>query len=107
MRSAIGRRFKDLLYAYEADAGGHEVLSQGQLAIIRRIAMLQVQLELLEQKFALAEGGIASQRDLLFYQRTAGQQRRLIESVNLHHGRIARDITTDPLRYAQSYETTP
>src|SRR5260370_38187975 len=56
-RSAWMRRFRDLISAHESDAGGRDVLSEGQRAIIRRASLLQCQLELMESRFAQNEGG--------------------------------------------------
>ena len=99
-RSAWVRRFRDLIYAHEADAGGEDVLSEGQRSIIRRAAMLELQLEMMESKFADNDGE-ASAKQLDAYQRTAGALRRLIEALGLHQGRKLRDVTPDPLTYAQ------
>lgn len=71
--------------------------------MIRRIACLQVELELLETRFAVAGGAEAGDLDL--YQRTAGNLRRLLEGIGLD--RQPRDITPDPLTYARDYESTP
>ena len=58
-RSATMRRFRDIIHAHQADLGGEPVLSEGQKAIIRRAALLQLQLEMMEQKFALRDDGSA------------------------------------------------
>jgi hypothetical protein len=86
------RRIKDLLRAYAVDLGGEDRLSEGQRAIVRRCVMLQTQLELLEAKFAENDGA-ASRVDLETYQRCSNSLRRLLESLNLHRGRIAKDVT--------------
>jgi hypothetical protein len=90
-RSAFMRRLRDLIYTHEADLGGVETLSEGQKAIVRRIAMIEVQLELLEKRFAEADGA-ASHRDLETYQRASSTLRRLLESLNLLRGRKPRDV---------------
>lgn len=92
-RLAPMRRMKDLLQAYCQDAGGEDILSQGQRSLIRRAVVLEIQLEKLESKFANNDGS-ASARDLDLYGRTSGQLRRIVESLELHKGRIARDIST-------------
>jgi hypothetical protein len=89
------RRFRDLLYAHESDLGGVEHLSEGQRSILRRAAMLELQCELYEEKFATNEG-LASTLDLNMYQRTSNSLRRLLESLGLNRGRHARDVTPDP-----------
>jgi hypothetical protein len=102
-RSAWMRRFRDLLHAHQSDLGGDECLSEGQRSLLRRAAMLEIQCELLEQKFANNDG-VAGTKDLDLYARTSGNLRRLLESLGLHHGRRPRDVTPDPLEYAASYD---
>jgi hypothetical protein len=87
------RRFRDLLQAHTADLGGSELLSEGQRSMLRRAAMLEIQLEMLEQQFA-ANDGIASAKALDLYARTSGNLRRLIESLGLNMGRRPKDVTT-------------
>src|SRR5262249_16947268 len=89
---AFMRRSRDLIYQHETDLGGVDSLSEGQRAIVRRVAMLQVQLEALERKFAENEG-TASRWDLEAYQRASNSMRRLLESLGLNKGRVPRDIT--------------
>jgi hypothetical protein len=72
------------------DAGGEDVVSAAEHSIIRRIATISVELELLERKFALKGKG-ASPEDLDLYFRGANSLRRLLESVGLK--RVARDVT--------------
>jgi hypothetical protein len=91
-RSAWVRRFKDLLHAHQTDLGGDDILSEGQRSILRRAAMLELQCEMLESKFA-ANGGAATPQELDCYQRSSNSLRRLIESLGLHRGRLARDVT--------------
>lgn len=79
-------------------------MSEGQRTILRRIAMLELQCELMESRFA-ANQGEASLKQLEIYQRTSSALRRLLESVGLNTGRKPRDITpTDPLDYAAKLE---
>lgn len=52
--------------------------------------MLELQMEMLESRFA-EKDGVASADQLLLYQRTANSARRLFESVGIK--RRARDIT--------------
>jgi hypothetical protein len=80
-----------------ADLGGDDNVSEAERSIIRRVATLTVELELLELKFAKAGGAEAANLDL--YQRTAGNLRRLLEAIGLQ--RRARDVTPDPLTYAR------
>jgi hypothetical protein len=66
-------------------------------SITRRVAVLSVELEHLEARFATA--GAASAEELDLYQRTANTLRRLLEAVGLQ--RRPRDVTPDPLVYAR------
>jgi len=90
-RTAWMRRLKDLLGAHSADLGGEDILSEGQRALIRRASMLELQLEMLEGKFARNDGE-ASRADLDLYGRTAGNLRRIVESLGTHAGRRPRPL---------------
>jgi hypothetical protein len=92
-RSATMRRLRDIIYAHTADLGGTDTLSEGQRAILRRAALLQVQLEMMEQKFAQREDNSATGKEIEVYQRASGALRRLLESLGLHEGRQPRDAT--------------
>ncbi len=86
-RSVWARRFRDLIDLHVTDRGGD--MSQAKRSIIRRAAALEVELERLEAKFALA--GEASAADLDLYQRASNTMRRHLESVGLD--RVARDVS--------------
>jgi hypothetical protein len=96
------RRLKDLLDEAISDMGGVDNTSAAERHIIRRACVLIVELERLEGKFAQASE--VSIDDLDCYGRTAGNMRRLLESVGLQ--RRARDVTPDPLEYAARREHT-
>ena len=91
------RRTKELIADHTADFGGVDNCSAAERSIIRRACVLTVELERLELKFAVADQ--ASNDELDLYQRTAGNLRRLLESVGLQ--RRARTIPNDPLDYAR------
>lgn len=98
-RTAIARRFRDLTQLHIADLGGeHAGLSEGQYCLARRAACLTVHLEMMESKFA--QNGGAETGDLEVYQRCANSLRRLLESLGIHRGRVARDIAPDLQTYA-------
>jgi hypothetical protein len=80
-RSAWVRRAKELLAAHVSDMGGEDNISAAEHSIARRAAVLTVELERLEQRFALA--GEASADDIDLYARVASNLRRLLESVGL------------------------
>jgi hypothetical protein len=88
-RSAWVRRCKELIADHIADLGGEANTSAAERSLIRRASVMTVELERLEVKFATA--GEASPDDLELYQRTAGNLRRLLESIGLR--RRARDVT--------------
>ena len=94
-RSAWARRFRDLIAAHASDLGGEDLLSEGQRAIVRRAALLQVELEFQETKFANMheQGKVPGAHRIEHYHRTSSALRRLIESLGLHQGRKPRDVT--------------
>jgi hypothetical protein len=69
------------------------------LSIVRRAAVLSLELEIMEAKFE--HEGEASLKQLDAYQRTANSLRRLLEAVGLH--RRPKDITPHPLDYAKDF----
>jgi hypothetical protein len=85
-RSPWIRRCKDVIRAHLSDKPDATAAEQ---AIIRRAAVLIVELERLERQFALA--GEADPETLDLYGRVAGNMRRLLESVGLD--RRAKDVT--------------
>ena len=88
-RSTWARRMRDLLDLHTADLGGVDVASAAERSIIRRASTITVELELLEQRFAIAGG--ASIADLDLYLRASNTLRRLFEVVGLQ--RRQRDVT--------------
>jgi hypothetical protein len=87
-RSTWVRRMRDLIGMHTSDLGGNDNVTEAERSIIRRCAVLTVELEHLEFLFATAGEATADQLDL--YQRTANSLRRLLEAVGLQ--RRARDI---------------
>jgi hypothetical protein len=98
-RSPWIRRAKDLIGEHLQDLGGPDNTSAAERSIVRRVAVLSVELEHLETRFATA--GEANAEDLDLYQRTANSLRRLLEAVGLQ--RRPRDVTPDPLAYAREH----
>jgi hypothetical protein len=84
------RRLRDLSRSYQADCGN--VLSEGQRTLVKRAALLTLQLELMESNFA-KNNGEASPQQIDCYQRVCNTLRRLLESLEIHKGRVARDVT--------------
>ena len=96
------RRLRDIIHGHVADAGGIDLLSTAEQSIVRRASMLELQLEMLETKFA-GNDGVASSDQLLLYQRTANSTRRLLEAIGLR--RRSRDVTPPhPLDYARAFD---
>ena len=94
-RSVWARRMRDLIEAHIADLGGADLCSQAERSLVRRVACLSVELELLESRFAT--DGQASPQSLDLYQRTSNSLRRLLEAVGLK--RRPRDVTPDLRSY--------
>jgi inactivated superfamily I helicase len=100
-RSAWMRRLRDLIVAHISDLGGDSEISNAQMLLIRRAAMMALQLELMESNWAKHDG-MASAAQLNDYQRTASALRRILESIGLK--RVARDITPTLETYALETE---
>jgi hypothetical protein len=89
-RSGWVRRAKELIDSHAAALGGVDNVSPAESALVRRSAVLIVELERLERIFALAGQADADSLDL--YARVAGNLRRLLEAVGLQ--RRSRDVTS-------------
>jgi len=98
-RSAWMRRLRDLITAHTADLGGEDLCSEAEQRLIRRAAMLTIQTEMMDQKFALNDGE-ASQTDLETYQRLVNTLRRTLESLGL--SRRSKDVTPSLEQYLQA-----
>jgi hypothetical protein len=90
-RSAWVRRAKDLIHGYSSDLGGADIVSTAERSIIRRVATLETQLEMLEARFAEANG-VGRDSDIDLYIRASGGLRRLLETIGLQ--RRSRDVAT-------------
>jgi hypothetical protein len=97
-RGAWARRLKDLIGGQVADLGGEEMVSEAEKVLVRRAAMLTLQLELMEQRFAANEAGEASPKQIETYQRCTNTLRRTLESLGLK--RRAKDLTPTLEEYA-------
>jgi hypothetical protein len=86
------RRAKDIINDLTSDKDFDQVTA-AEASLIRRAAVISVELEALECVFALA--GRASERDLDLYTRTTNTLRRVLESIGLE--RRAKDITPPTL----------
>jgi hypothetical protein len=101
-RSAIARRYKDIIGAHVSDLGGADHLSEAQLTLIRRVATMTVVLEQMDSEFAIENG--VKDRDFELYQRGSNTLRRLLETLGTTRGRKARSVNepTDLNEYLRS-----
>jgi hypothetical protein len=89
-RSAWMRRYRDLIADHVNDLGGPSAISEAEKVLVRRAAMLTLQTELMETRWA-QNNGEASPRQIETYQRCTNTLRRTLESLGLQ--RRPRDVT--------------
>jgi len=95
------RRFRDLIQLHLSDLGGEQAASEGELALVRRVAALIVELELMEARFAsLPDGESPASSTFDLYQRAVNSLRRTLLSLGLR--RRPRDITPTLDEYTAS-----
>lgn len=99
-RSAAARRFRDLVNAFCSDAGGADACSEVKLGLIRRLASVTVQSELLEAKMV---GGQAV--DVATLCALASTVVRLSQRLGLN--RVPRDVTPSVSEYLRSKHGAP
>ena len=87
-RTAWMRRLRDLVAEHTAQLGND--VTEAERRLIARAAMLTIQCEMLDAKFANEEG-VACRTDIETYQRCSNTLRRLLESLGLQ--RRAKNIT--------------
>jgi hypothetical protein len=95
-RSAIARRFRDVIAAVVSDLGGAANTTEMRLHLVRRFAALVVQAEAMEAR--LVEG---EQIDASAHAHISSTLMRLAARIGLK--RVSRDVTPDPLDYAREY----
>jgi len=100
-RSTWVRRCRDVIALHLSDMGGESNTSAAERSLIRRIAVLTTELEMLEQRFAAV--GMATAIDLDLYVRGAGHLRRLLESIGLQ--RRQKDVTPSLSEYLKMKAT--
>jgi hypothetical protein len=93
-RSVWARRCRDLIALHVSDMGGEDHLSEAQRSIIRRAAVLTIELEQMEMRFAAGE---ASPRSLDTYQRLTNTLRRVLQTLGIE--RRAKDVTPSLEQY--------
>lgn len=87
-RSPWSRRMRDLIALHVSDMGGESELSEAQRSMVRRAAVLTIELEKMEVRFATDDGDV---KLIEAYQRTTNTLRRLLETIGIK--RVPRDIT--------------
>lgn len=99
-RSAHARRLRDLIAGFTSDMGGAATLSEAQKGLIQRICVVQVELEHMDNLFALKRENDmeVSATALDRYALLSERYKRLIESLGLNEGRKQRDITPNAQR---------
>ena len=85
-RSAVARRYRDLVAAAAADMGGVDRCSEARLQLIRRFAALSVQAEAMEAQ--LANG---ADIDITEYSQLTSTLVRVVTRLGIN--RIARNVT--------------
>jgi hypothetical protein len=88
-RGTWAKRYREICAAHCSDLGGFENLSQAELAIIKRAATLQVELE--AQEATLANGEAPKGFSLVEFAQVSNGLRRLLETVGIK--RVCRDIS--------------
>ncbi len=103
-RSIWARRMRDLMELHLDDLGGAENTSEAERSIVRRVAVIETELEYQESRFAelRMDGKEPSEKLLDLYSRLAGNLRRLLESIGLK--RRVLDITPDLQTYLRATE---
>jgi hypothetical protein len=79
-RSAWMRRLKDIIQNSISDFGGEENMTQAQLLLVRKAAMLELQTEMQERRWAEQNNGEASPKSLDLYIRATGSLRRSLSA---------------------------
>ena len=104
-RSSWARRARTVARALTIDLGGQGEVSSAERILIRKVATLEVQLAMIEQRMASAEG-TATHTDLDLFARGLGHLRRALETLNKRLARCARDVTPpkSPLDVLMEFE---
>jgi len=91
-RTATGRRYRDLIYTFTSDLGGYDMLSENQLQLARRNALISSLCEGIE-----AQAVQERQIDVSAYVVLVNCQRRLCETLGLR--RVARTVPNGVLEH--------
>jgi hypothetical protein len=77
-RSAMARRYRDLIVQYTNDLGGDARISEAQRQLLRRAAMLSLELEKAETETASGQ-----QLDLTTYTKAVNTLRRVLQTLGI------------------------
>jgi hypothetical protein len=99
-RSTWARRYRDLIALHLSDLGGEENATEAEKALVRRVAALITEIEIIETKLAtVGDGGSPKMLDL--YGRMVGHLRRVFELLGTT--RRAKDITPSVEKFIATY----
>ena len=92
-RSAIARRTRDIFDAICSDLGGIDLMSEAQLQLCRRAAMISIQCEEME-----ARGVLGERIDLELFGRLTDRLGRVLQRLGIK--RVPRDVALTPSVFA-------
>ena len=98
-RTAAARRARELVDSIASDLGGEDHLTEGTRQLARRAAVLGAMIE--HHECVMLAGGNV---DFAEYLQAVNVQRRVFATIGLE--RRSRDVTPDPLEYAQRQAAT-
>jgi phage terminase small subunit len=101
-RKPLARRFRDLvrLHSQDASPNGPAHLSQAQQQLIRRIAMIETRLEMMEGRMVEGDETVSLEE----YCRASSHLRRMLESLGLR--KVARDQTPSLAELVAAHNAT-
>jgi hypothetical protein len=98
-RSAWMRRLRDLIQNHVSDLGGEDVITEAELRLARKAAMLELQTEMMERNWAEQNEGEAGPKSLDQYSRAVGSLRRVLATLGLE--RRQKNITPSVAEYVR------
>jgi hypothetical protein len=101
---AWSRRLQDLVHLHLSDLGGSTAVSEAESSLVRRAAVLTLELERLEARFSATDDPSPDSIDL--YQRLTNTLRRVLEVLAAGLSRRPRDVSEHPTYMAIEYENT-
>jgi hypothetical protein len=100
-RTSEARRFRDIFDQLCVDAGGWETLSEGQIQLARRCALISIKCETLEAESMVNDGRI----DLELYGKLTDRLGRCLQRLGIK--RTPRDVTPTLAEYIEHINETP